>query len=114
MAQWLGQFSGHTHETKVQDAEELLRHAVEVFRAADLSPDREKRAKALNRLAERLLTARLKLAKARIAAATDVQSGVALAKRANEIASLERNYAVLYEGGLLAILREFGVQDALL
>jgi hypothetical protein len=108
MAQWMGQFSGHTHETKVEDAQASLRHAVEALRSAGLGPDREKKAKAVHRLAKRLLTARLKLAKARIAAATDTQSGVALAKRANEIVSLERKYAMVREGGLDAILREFG------
>lgn len=111
MAQWLGQFSGHTHETKVEDSEELLRHAVKVFHAVDSNLERAKKAKVVHRLAKRLLTARLKLAKARIAAATDVQSGVALAKRENEIASLERKYAVVCEGGLEAILREFSVHD---
>lgn len=111
MAQRMGQFSGHTHETKVEDAEGSLRRAVEAFRSAGTSPDREKQAKAIHRLAGRLMTARLKSAKARIAAATDAQPGAALSGRAGEIASLERKYAAMCEGGLDAILREFGAQD---
>jgi hypothetical protein len=111
MAQWLGQFSGHTHETKVEDAEALLRHAIEVFRAEGSHPDYEKKAKALRRLAQRLLTARLKLVKAQLAAATDVQSGVALAQRAKQIAGLERKYEAMRQKDVVAILREFGLPD---
>ena len=111
MAQWLGQFSGHTHATRVEDAEALLRHAVEVLGTAASSLDREKKAKTVKRLAERLMMARLKLMKARLAEAKDVQSGVALARRAGEIASLEQKYTMMQEGGLDAILREFGAID---
>lgn len=111
MAQWLGQFSGNTHATKVQDAEALLRHAVAVLRAADSDADRVRKAKIVDRLAMRLSSARLKLMKARIAEATDVQSGAALEKRAHEIASLQRKYARLKDEGLRAILREFGLGE---
>jgi hypothetical protein len=114
MAQWLGQFSGHTHATRVEDAEASLRRAVEAFRAAGSSLDRVERAKAVHRLAKGLLRARLKLAKARLAAATDAQAGVVLARRAQEIAALERKYALLREAGLVAILDEFGARDALI
>jgi hypothetical protein len=55
----LAQFSGYTHEAKVEDVEALLRHAVEVFRTAAAGPDGEKKAKAVHRPAKRLLTARL-------------------------------------------------------
>jgi hypothetical protein len=135
MAQWMGQFSGHTHATRVEDAEASLRHAVEVFRSTGSDPDREQKAKTVNRLAKRLMMARSKLMKARIAAAREVQSlavpdkrakkiasyndrlvwdakrEVALAKKAKEIASLERKYAMTLEAGLDAILREFGAHD---
>ena len=97
--------------------------------------DREQKAKTVNRLAKRLMMARLKLMKARIAAAREVQSlaapdkrakkiasyndrlvwdakrEVALDKKAKEIASLERKFAMTLEAGLDAILREFGAQD---
>ena len=112
MAQWLGQFSGHTHATKVEGAEDLLRHAIEVFRAADSSETGEKKWKAVTRLAEDLLAARLKLLKARISAASDVQSGVALAERAEEIESLKRRESRVRAGGIDAILKEFGASSA--
>jgi hypothetical protein len=110
MAQWLGQFSGHTHATRVEDAEAALHHAVGVHREAASSLDRDKQSKAVKRLANRLLTARLKLMKARIAAAKVIQTGVTLEKRTNEIAPLELRYAKMREAGLDAILREFETQ----
>ena len=74
MAQWLGQFSGHTHATKLEDAETALRHAVAVFRAAG-PDDHGRKSKAVRNLAERLLAARLKLLKARLAALEPVAEG---------------------------------------
>ena len=111
MAQWLGAYSGNTHETKVGDAENLLRHAVAVLKSAGPGSDRERKGKAVARLAKRLLTARLNLANARIAAAEDVQTGVELARRSAEIASLKRREALMRTGGLEAILEEFSAKD---
>lgn len=111
VAQWLGAFTGNTHETRVGDAEDLLLHAVEVLKSSGSGPYRERRAKSVARLAKRLLAARLKLAKARIAAAEDVQTGVELARRSEEIASLKRREALVRQGGLEAILKEFGAED---
>jgi hypothetical protein len=110
MAQWMGQFSGNTHATRVEEAEAALRHAVVVYRAATPGVERDKKAKAIKRLANRLLMARLKLTKARIAAATDIQTGVPFAKRENEITPLELRYEKMREDGLDAILREFEAQ----
>jgi hypothetical protein len=111
MAQWLGQFSGHTHETKVDDAEDLLRHAVESLCGTAAGPGREERIKAVRRLVDRLYRARVKLAKARLVAATGGQSGASLAVRAEEVAGLERKYRAVSQGGVEAILREFGAHD---
>jgi hypothetical protein len=110
MAQWMGQFSGHTHATRVDEAEAALRHAVVVYRAATLGVERDKKAKAVKRLANRLLMARMKLIMTRIAAATDLQTGVPFAKRENEITPLELRYAKMREDGLDAIHREFESQ----
>lgn len=110
MAQGGRLFSGHTHATRVEDAEALLRHAVDVFRAAGSCHDREKRA-TVDRLAARLLAARLKLLKSRIVAATEARPRPTPGGLAKETTSLERRYATLREGGLTMILREFGVDD---
>ncbi len=109
MAQWLGQFSGHTHATRVEDAKASLRHAVAVLRSAGPGPDRSKGLKTVHRLANCLLKARLKLARARIDAARPL-TAEASSWRGGEIASMERTYAMVREGGLEAILREFGVE----
>jgi hypothetical protein len=112
MAQWLGFGSGHTHETRVEDAEEALRHAVEVFRASVPEDERRKKTKAVKRLAGRVMWARMQLLKARIAAAQEAQMGGALAERSKQIASLQHQAEVVLEGGISAILAEFGAQDA--
>src|SRR5258708_833125 len=74
VAQWLGQFSGHTHATRVEDAEHALRHAVTAFRTA-APRARGRKAESVRNLAERLLAARLKLLKARLAALGPVSAG---------------------------------------
>src|SRR5882762_1612725 len=70
MAQWTGQFSGFTHETKVQDIEHSLRHAIKTFEAA---PEAERigKLKAIRHLSAKLLAARLKALRARISALTE-------------------------------------------
>lgn len=112
MAQWLYQFGGQTHATKVEDAEDSLRHAIEVLGSANSSNAREEKAKAVGRLAKRFMAARLKFLKARIAAAQEVQMGGKDARRAKEIASLKQRELLTREGGFEAILKEFGAQDS--
>ena len=110
MAQWLGHFSGHTHATKVEDAEEALRHAVTVFRAAGTG-DHPRKAKSVRGLAERLLSARLKLLKARIAALEPVAEG--REQNAAGIEALRVREAQTRADGVKGILAEFGALDAL-
>ncbi|HWG43928.1 MAG TPA: hypothetical protein VN688_14215 [Gemmataceae bacterium] len=110
MAQWLGQFSGNTHATKVQDAEAALRHAVTVFHATDSSEARANKAKAVRGLATRLLSARLRLLKARISAAEDHQLRHAGSPNGG-IESLRLREAKMRVEGLNAVLVEFGVSD---
>lgn len=107
MAQWAGQFSGFTHETKVQDIEVSLRQAVESFRASS-ETDRDARLKAARRLAERLRVARLKALRARLSALTEPGC-----KRLDERqASHLRTRAVELEAqDADAVLREFGLYD---
>ena len=65
MAQWTGQFSGFTHETKVQDIEDSLRQAITTFKALP-ETERNGKLKAIRHLSEKLLAARLKALRARL------------------------------------------------
>lgn len=112
MAQWIGYGSGHDHVTRVRDAEESLLQALEALRAAGPEDERPKRAKAVRRLAERVLWARLRMLKVRIAAAREAEMGGATVERSQEIASLQDRAEVIRGGDLSAILAEFGAQDA--
>jgi hypothetical protein len=111
MAQRIGYGSGHDHVTRVRDAEESLRQALEALRASGPGNERTKRAKAVRRLGERVLWARLRM-RVRIAAAREAQMGEATVERSQEIASLHNRAEVIRGGGLSAILAEFGAQDA--
>jgi hypothetical protein len=110
MAQWLGQYSGNNHATRVEDAEAALRHAVTVFREAGSSKMRKTKAKAVQNLANRLLSVRLRLLKARMAAMEPVSADAE--KPSSGIESLRQREAKMREGGLLGILVEFAAQDA--
>jgi hypothetical protein len=85
MAQWTGQFSGSTHETKVQDIQNSLRQAIKILEAAS-EVDRAGKLKSIRRLSERLLAARLKALRARISALTEPGIG-----------SLDDKHAAIYE-----------------
>jgi hypothetical protein len=111
VAQWLGQFSGHTHATRAEDAETTLRHAVAVFRAASSADDRNRKARSVRSLAERLLSARLKLLKARLAALQPVAEGAD--KQSGNLKSLREREAQTRTDGIRGILVEFGALDAL-
>jgi hypothetical protein len=107
MAQWLGQFSGHTHATAVADAEALLRHAVKRLRLAK-PLDYGKAAKAVRGLAKRVLRARVRFSKARAVhlARTGREESIELHEK--ELTALRESEERLAEGGVAAILAEFG------
>ncbi len=105
MAQWVGQFTGLSHASKVADAEATLRAAVAAFRAAEPGAAASK-SKAVRRLAARVLTLRLKLLKARRNAYGPVDSSSAWAAR------LEEPERAASAAGLGGILAEFGAADA--
>lgn len=94
MAQWKGQYSGHTHVTKILDLESSLRKAV----AAYLSSGEAGKLKAAEKLAERLLNARVKNLRARLGLLVDQESG----------ARFRQQVESAIAGGGAAILREFG------
>ena len=104
MAQWAFQYSGLTHDTKVQDMEASLRHAIDACSAAAES-DRDRKQRAVVQLAERLLGARLKALRARISHLSEPG-----ARRPPEehLQTLRSRKQELETAGLDGILREFG------
>ena len=104
MAQWSGQFSGLTHESKLADAEDALRVAIAVFR---IVPTDAAKAKAVRRLATRVLNLRLKLLKVRRIAKGPVDSA---SIRAEQLQARERTVSA---AGVRGILAEFSATDAL-
>jgi len=105
MAQWLGQFSGNTHLSKVKDREEQLRQAVDAYRAGATPEERAAHGKTVVRLAERLLEARVRAVKARLAA-LDPRD-----EQGRELG--ERKLAQITEAGRDAVLAEFDPREVL-
>ena len=48
MAQWMGQFTGRTHESKIKDIEETLLKAIESLKTADETNINTKRKSVIN------------------------------------------------------------------
>jgi len=107
MAQWTGQFSGFTLETKVQDIEKSLRQAIKTFEASS-EVERASKLKAVRHLSERLLAARLKALRARISTLTEPRSKSLNDKSASHLRTREQE---LQAQGVDEVLREFGVID---
>jgi hypothetical protein len=111
VAQWLGQFSGHTHATRVEDTETALRRAVATLHSATSDEDRARKAKSVRNLAERLLAARLKLFKVRLAGLQPITEGNK--QRSVRIESLKEREAQTKAEGTSGILVEFGARNAI-
>jgi len=107
MAQWMRQFTGATHDTKVQDVEESLQLAVEALADAD-GEERADKLKAVEQLAGRLLKARLKAVRAKISALSE--PGME-SKAAKQLPGLETRRQQLLGQGVEGILREFNVPE---
>jgi hypothetical protein len=103
MAQWLGQFSGHTHETKLKDAEQSLATAIKSLPLHPGQPTQN-----AYKLAERVLTLRLKALSARSSALTERQMLKVSAEEATQIGKLRRKEQQLLKAGVEGILQEFG------
>jgi len=103
MAQWAGQFRGFTHETKVQDIEQSLRHAITSYRALP-EAERAGKLKAIQHLAEKLLAVRLKALRARRSALTEPGSKSLEDAKAAHLRSREQE---LQAQSVDDILREF-------
>ena len=101
MAQWLRQFTGNTHQTKVEDREQQLRHAVQVWATKESPADRLAAMQTVLRFADRLHRARIRAMKARIAS-LDPRDTDRLDAARLQLEQLEA-------GGVQRILREFKV-----
>ena len=107
MAQWLGQYTGNTHATRVADVEEALRHAVAAFANTTAPADRRKLSRSILALAKRVLSARVRYLKARLAAAEGAGMEEAVTARAKEIAGLHESLNSAERTGVEGILHEF-------
>ena len=111
MAQWVGQESGNTHDTRVQDAECALAYAVDVIRSAP-SPKDQKALKSVVRLAERVLSARTRRLKAQL---SELQRSYVRSREEEQtlktMASFQAKLGDLQSSGVAGILAEFGVGD---
>ena len=107
MAQWMGQYSGRTHESKVQELENSLSKAIEALRTSEIS-EVDKKQKSVLKLCERLLTARHKEIKARISKLSETRSFDDDPKKTQNLVEKEQK---LLDGGVKAILVEFKIED---
>jgi hypothetical protein len=107
MAQWVGAFQGHTHETKVKDVGASLKKAIAAYSSSANVAERDAKFKAMHHLAERVLMSRLKAIRAHLAQLREPGSK----QRSNEktIARFELDFARLQENGIEGVLKEFGV-----
>lgn len=105
MAQWKGQFSGRTHETRLAEAEAVLREA--------LGHKREVHAEipsaTLDQLAEKVLFARVHLLKAKIDRAQHKPTEEHFSEMAATVDKWKARIEELEKGGVSDVLREFYV-----
>jgi len=134
MAQWLGQFTGNSHATRVREAQEALRVGIEAVRKATLDEDRARKAKAMRRLAETVLEKRHRFLKARITAIradervdagsrphiekderprTRAKSDRAAAEKAKTLETLVRQQREVEASSVADVLREFDAVELL-
>jgi hypothetical protein len=96
----------------VEDAERVLRRAVEVFHARAVD-ERPRKRGTLAKKAERVLRARLHFLKVKLAAAQYAGPQDDHEKHAQEAERLLRAQRALTSGGVHALLVEFGAGDAI-
>jgi hypothetical protein len=110
LAQWAGQYSGRTHDSRVEEAERALSHAMEALRAASAN-DYPKALKSAMGLADRVLSARFRRLKALLSAA-DIPTEEARLDASKRVASLTFQLTQLQSLGVSGILAEFGLRGA--
>ena len=105
MAQWSGQFTGRTHQSKVRDREVLLLHAIDMYRKTRIQPERDAQAKTVYRLADQLLKARVRAMKARLNALGPRPPDSPLVRE------IETKIQDMLDGGTRALLDEFNASE---
>jgi hypothetical protein len=112
VAQWLGQFTGRTHETRVQDGEDALKRAIQALRDVSAPHEVPKKTKNVRHLATRLLQARIRVLRARIARASEPRMTGQPSGWADGVDLLRAQEGATRVGGVHAILVEFGAEAA--
>jgi hypothetical protein len=110
MAQWIGQYTGNSHATKVQDFEETLRHSITVYRETASYEERFSKRKAIKKLAEKLLNARLKFLKAKLYDAEPVKETDSK-KRSSHTDNLHQHLEKVRSEDINGIFKEFDIED---
>ena len=110
MAQWVGQYTGNSHATKVQDLEETLRHSIIVYWVTASDDERLRKRMAIEKLSEKLLNARLKFLKANLYDAEPVKETDSK-KQSSPIESLRQHLEKVRLEGVNGILKEFDAED---
>jgi hypothetical protein len=108
MAQWAGMSTGRTHDGRVVEAENSLRHAIAAFRSAD-SAHRPAKAKSVKLLAEAVLSARTRRLKAVLNKSSEQRMTGHEKHTPAEISAQRRNLEQLQQSGVEAVLKEFGI-----
>jgi hypothetical protein len=109
MAQWAGGYSGDTHATRVAEVEAALRQAAAALKSEAADGPTPKAVAKARKLAERLLSARLRMLKARISALKDASVQETVPPAGAQLASPRQRLATVEAQGLPGILAEFGV-----
>ena len=113
MAQWSGGFSGNTHATRVAEAEAALRHAITVLQAKQPGEDPTKAANTVHKLAQRVLSSRLRMLKARLSTMQDAKAQDAVPSASQELTDLRRRLALAQTQGVKEVLDEFSASGLL-
>jgi hypothetical protein len=111
VAQWWGQFSGRTHETRLQDVEDALKLAVVAFRES-AGGEREHQARNVRKLAKRVLSARLRVLRSRIVRASEPRMTGEASAWTDGVEALRAREVEARGDGVNGILAEFGAEAA--
>jgi hypothetical protein len=107
VAQWSGGYSGNTHATRVADAESALKQAVTALRVSQGGAAAGQQREKVARMADRLLSARVRMLKARLVALRDASAQDRMSPA--QLIDLETRLETLQEQGVAGILTEFGL-----